>query len=310
MATSRVMQSLAACGQYGALVASYQRALKARNLAPNSIKTYLAMLDRFGRYLRDKGMPLAAEGISRAQCETFLADLVAEGHKASGLATRHACLKAFFGWLLEEGEISASPMARVPSPRVPETPPPVLTDDQVAALLKACAGKSFEDRRALAIIRLLLDTGLRVSELAGLGVADVDFDRGLVSVMGKGRKPRVVPFGAKTSAALDRYQRERARHKLAALPAFWLGPRQALGAEGVRAIVKERAAAAGIVGRMYPHLFRHFFSHSFLAAGGQETNLMRLAGWSSLKMATKYGASAANQRAIAEHRRLAVGDRL
>lgn len=301
--------SLPAAGDYVDLVGSYLRHCRARNLSPRSVRTYQAALERFGSYLIETGMPTVAASISREHVESFLAHLRDAGHKPAGVAGRYTALKIFFAWLAEEGEIARSPMERTSRPLVPESPPPVLTEKQLAALLSTCAGRSFEDRRDQAIIRVLIDCGLRVSELVSLTRRSIDLDGGVLTVMGKGRTERRVPFGAKTALALDRYKRSRAGHKDASDGAWWLGQKGPLAANGVREILRRRAAAAGL-DRANPHLFRHTFSHLYMAAGGNETHLMRLAGWSDLAMATKYGASAAVERAIAEHRRISPGDRV
>ena len=132
-------------------------------------------------------------------------------------------LKILYGWLAEEEEIPASPMAKMRPPIVPDQPVPVIPDDGLRRLLAACAGKGFEARRDTAMIMLLLDTGARRAELVGLKLADVDLDLDVLLVLGKGRRERALPFGHKAGAALDRYLRARARHKDAALPWLWLG---------------------------------------------------------------------------------------
>ncbi|HEX6256209.1 MAG TPA: tyrosine-type recombinase/integrase [Euzebyales bacterium] len=104
-------------------------------------------------------------------------------------------------------------MAGMQAPKVPEEPVPVLSRDQLKALLAACKGSGFTERRDTAIIRLFLDTGMRLAEMTGLTVADLDMDCEVAVVMGKGRRPRSCPFGAKTGQALDRYLRVRGRHK-------------------------------------------------------------------------------------------------
>ena len=94
---------------------------------------------------------------------------------------------------------------------------PVLEVDDLKALLKTCQTKSFEDRRDEAVIRLLADTGIRKGELVGLKAPDVDLDTGEIVVMGKGHRPRIVPFGVKTAKALDRYEVVRSSHPYAHL---------------------------------------------------------------------------------------------
>jgi integrase len=253
-------------------------------------------------------MPTDVVGISWEHVETFLAWLLATKSPATA-ETRHKALRRFFGWLVAEGELDHSPLERVKPPRVPARPPAVLTEDQLRRLIKACEGTEFVDRRDMAIIRLLIDTGLRRGELAGLTVGDIDLDANVAVVLGKECRPRACPFGRKTAVALDRYLRARLHHPQAHQPGLWLGQRGALRHDAVYCIVQNRADAAGI-GTIHPHLFRHTFAHAWLAAGGQEGELMRLAGWRSRTMLGRYGASAADERARDAYRHFAPGDRL
>ena len=176
-------------------------------------------------------------------------------------------------------------------------------------LLATCAGPEFDQRRDSAIIRLFLDTGMRRAELSGLKLVDLDFDGDTAIVMGKGRRPRACPFGRKTAQALDRYLRVRGRHSANVEPWLWLGQRGRLTDTGVEQIIKRRATEAGLVG-VSPHKFRHTFAHQMLSSGMQEGDLMRLAGWKSRQMLSRYGASAADERARAAYQSMSPGDKL
>lgn len=167
----------------------------------------------------------------------------------------------------------------------------------------------FDDRRDTAIVRLFLDTGMRLSEMAGLTLSDIDLDADVALVLGKGRRPRTCPFGDKTAQAIERYLRERSKHRLASSNQLWIGGRGDMTDNGIGQMLRRRAKEAGLE-HLHPHMFRHTFAHRWLADGGQEQDLMRLAGWRSREMLARYGASAADQRAREAHRRMRLGDRL
>jgi site-specific recombinase XerD len=300
-----------------ALVAGeWTRHLRARNLSVLTVTAYLGSYRRLAGWAVPQGITMP-EDVTSAHLEEFFAHLLSRTTrhgttaKPAAVAKDYRHLRVFFLWLADKDKL-VSPMAKMTAPRVPEQPVDVFTDDELRALVKACAGRDFAARRDTAIMRLLLDTGMRRAELAGLQVGDVNLDLQLVNVLGKGSRRRDVPYGARTAEALDGYLRVRRRHLDRTEDALWLAVtphRGALGYEGVRQMLERRAQLAGVEG-VFMHRFRHTAAHAYLSAGGSEGDAMKLFGWRSRMMVDRYGASAATSRAIAAARRLSVGDRI
>jgi len=290
------------------LAASWRRDLRAADKAPRTITIYGQSVRFFAAWLAAQGRPETTESLTKHAVSSWLGEL-SERNQPQTVLTRHKGMRRFTRWLLAEGEITVDPMANLDQPRPEPKPVPVLTDADVAALVKVCSGTTFRDRRDLAVLRVLFDTGCRISECAGLSVDDLDLDLEVARVLGKDRKVRIVPFGAKTSRALDRYLRARRAHPHADDRRLFLSQRGPMSADGIAYRLEVRAAQAGVEG-LHAHRFRHTAAHAWLAGGGQERDLMRLMGWTSEAMLDRYGSSAADERARAAARRMRLGDRL
>jgi site-specific recombinase XerD len=178
----------------------------------------------------------------------FVADLLDGGAEPSTARSRQLGVRRFSAWLEEEGEVDTDPLLGLKAPKLDTKVADSLTDDELRRLIKACGGKEFRDRRDEAIVRLMLETGMRAGELLDVTIPDVDLVRGLVTVRrGNGDKGRVAPFGPHTARAVDRYLRMRRTHRLTDTPALWLGDRgKELAYCGLRNTLQYRAELAGL----------------------------------------------------------------
>jgi integrase/recombinase XerC len=292
------------------LITSWQLALESENKAPRTIEGYLETMTLFDRWLDDQHPGLMPEEISTEHCRTYLLQL-GETRRPSTVKTRWGGLRQFWAWCLEEGEIEENPMARVKAPMVPDIPVELLTVDQVKAVLATCEGASLLERRDQALLLLYLDTGARLSAIATARLDELDLRERTLRVQEKNRKTQVLPFGAKTARALDRWLRIRGRQRYADLPALFLSGKdgRAMTKNGVHQMLKRRGREAGVP-QLHAHLFRHGFVDAWLRSGGSEGDLMELTGWRSRQMLTRYAAVSRGERAREAYKSRSPMDRL
>jgi integrase/recombinase XerD len=289
-----------------ALLPSWQLAMKAERKSPGTIKVYGDGVKKFLRWCAENDR--AAE-LTRTTVQAFLSDLLDDGAEANTAISRNMALKRYVAWLVDEGELSSDPLIGLKPPRGDRKLVNALTDEELKRLIKACQGKSLQDRRDEAIVRLMAETGMRASEVIALRVPDVDLQRGLVTVhRGKAGKGRIAPFGPQTAAAIDRYMRGRRSHRLADTGDLWVGGGgKSFGYHGLSKALKDRAEAAGIKG-FHLHIMRHTAATRWLRAGGSEGGLMAVAGWSTRSMVDRYTGASAAECAVAEARGLNLGE--
>lgn len=292
------------------LLESFTISLKAARRSDLTVKAYRLGITQYIEWCGAQGLPIAIE---RPHVQAWMVSLRDRGCAPATVAARLAGMRQLSKWMAdpdEGGVLDADPLLRLNAPKQDSPIVPVLTADQLQAMFKACQGTQFRDRRDEAVVRLMSETGMRVSEALGLDLTDVDLPRGLAYIRrGKGGKGRIVPFGPQTAKTMDRYIRLRRTHSGADLPALFLTARmpRRLADHGLRRTLGLRAAAAGI-DKFHPHMFRHTAASRWLSAGGSEGGLMAVAGWSSREMLDRYVRATAADRAADESRTLNLGD--
>lgn len=276
-----------------------------RGRAPSTLEAYRRDLRRYARWLAAAGTTVDA--VVEADVVRFLADAATAPGAPRGGAPATAApatvkrlavsVRSLHRYLAVEHEGRSDPGADVESPRVPSGLPKALDEDQVARLLDGVTGDRPVDRRDLAMLEVLYGTGLRVAELVGLSLADVDLDGGLLRAFGKGRKERIVPLGRLARQALERWYDPGGRPDL--VPAQWRrrGDAEAvflnqrgsrLTRQGAWLVIKGRADAVGLGDRVWPHVLRHSCATHMLERGADIRAVQDLLGHASISTTQVY----------------------
>ena len=257
-------------------------------LAASSLASYRRDLAAWARWLGDRGM-LSAD---RGDVERWLAEQFRVKSKATSIARRLSTLRRFYRLQIERGAVREDPTTRVRAPKKPRQLPKLLSEAQVEALLEAPAAQTTLGLRDRAMLETLYATGLRVSELVGLRLNQVSLDMGVVRVVGKGSKERLVPLGDEAIAWLQRYLKDArpslagegksdcmfltARHTLMTRQAFW-------------ALIKRYAVKARIAPTaLSPHVLRHAFATHLLNHGADLRVVQLLLGHADITTTTIY----------------------
>lgn len=269
-----------------------------------TIRTYNIALDQLRQFLRPRDIvsPMDVTRDDMTEWLRFLQRPAPEGQglSAASVAQRYRSVQAFFKFMVQVEGMPASPLIGLPVPKVPEALTPIIEQKELQRFMDALNGRAFEDRRDRAIVSLFIDTGARLSEVAGLRVEDIDLEGLEITVLGKGRKHRRIGISKQTKMDLQRYLMERRSHNHSDENALWLGRRGPFQGSGIHQMLQRRCDEAGIP-RVHAHQFRHTFAHFYLFQGGNEGNLMRETGWTSRSMVDRYGKSAGAARAKAAH---------
>jgi integrase/recombinase XerC len=271
-----------------------------KNASPHTCRCYRRDLEEFEDFLKSSGMYLTPSGdvelgkVDRIAIRKYLSFLHRRNRKSS-IARKISTLRSFFKYLVREQMILSNPAKSVSTPKVEKTLPTTLTVDEAFRLMespKSLSGKSSKGSkekglRDRAILELLYSSGLRVSELVGLNWNQLDQDLGIVKVMGKGRKERIVPVGVKAIEALKAYMEER-RIVEGEGPLFINSLGGRLTARSVGRLIKKYTRHSGIFRKVSPHSLRHTFATHLLDAGADIREIQEMLGHSSLSTTQKY----------------------
>jgi site-specific recombinase XerD len=261
-------------GRFQPDIRSFRLHLAAEGKAAKTVRTYVEAVQWFAAaHLLRETSRTRWEEVRRRDAQEWMAWLL-ERYSAAYASNQFRALQQFFKWLTSEDEIP-DPMAGLRPPRVPDRPVPVFADDELRQLERACAGRSFQQRRDAAVIAVFRATGVRLSELAGIRCdpgnqrrSDLDLQQREIAVHGKGRKTRSVKIGHDAARALDRYIRVRARHAQACRPQLWLGinNRGPMTASGIYQVIARRGRECGV--ELFPAPVPASFQ-SYLAGPGR-----------------------------------------
>jgi len=273
-------------------------------LAEGTVQFYRGRLDNFRRYLEQHAPGTRPAEVTSALVRDFLG---AERERTSTAGAHHAraTLSVFFAHLEREGMVSENPMSKVERVKASQKLVHPVSEEEIERLLSVC-GRGFLGARLRALLLLMVDTGLRASEVCGLDLTDVDLTAGLLRVRhAKGGKEREVPFGQATRASLLRYLARRGELAERAFFVTHFGDRLDRG--DLFRICQQAGEKAGVPG-LHPHRLRHTAATLFLRGGGNLFSLQRMLGHSSLTMVRRY-AEVTQSDLVEQHRQASPGDR-
>jgi integrase/recombinase XerC len=258
-----------------------------RNVSPHTVAAYRNDLDQFQRFLvADGSGPADPDDVTHLDVRRFLAHLHGDYAKSS-IGRKLAAVRALFQYLLREGAVTKNPAELVSTPKKEQRAPFHLTIDEITALVEAPKNATILGLRDRAILEVLYSCGIRLSELTGLGVGDIDRESRLIRVLGKGGKERIVPLGRQAARAVDAYLDE--RREPAPVEPFLLNARGGrLTGRSVARIVDRYLVKLATMKKVSPHTLRHTFATHLLEGGADLRAIQELLGHASLSTTQKY----------------------
>ena len=266
-----------------------------KGFSGHTVRNYLSDLQQFYGFLKEKDIGENIKNIDSFTIRAFLRCLMEKKNNKTSIGRKLATLRAFLKFLCREGYLKKNPALEVTTPKKGKGVPFFLTVDEMTCLLNMNSGEGFAEARDLAIIELLYATGMRAGELVSLDFNNIDFSLNLIRVKGKGKKERIVLFGNKASAALERYTelRNSILNKNKDISAYdaplFINHRGGrLTTRTVQRIVNRLVERSGIKKRVGPHKLRHTFATHLLNSGVDLRVIQELLGHVSLSTTQKY----------------------
>jgi integrase/recombinase XerC len=273
-----------------AQIARFLDSLRRENVSAHTLRAYATDLEQFAGYLAfTVHASEKLESIDLPTLRAWLSDLYEQRLDRTSLRRKLAALRSFFRFLVREGVVRANMARLLATPKVHQTVPRVMTAEQTNNLLDASAGRSERSQlpRDIAILEALYGCGMRVSELVGLNLEDVDFTERWLRVRGKGRKERQIPIPSKAASALESYLATRT--PAPGETAVFLNRKGfRLTDRSVRTLVKFYAILLAGDSSVHPHSFRHAYATHLLSDGADLRAIQELLGHSSLSTTQKY----------------------
>ena len=252
-----------------------------KNYSEHTLLNYRLDLEEFFLFLSHDDVKAVDYPVLRR----FLAHLRAKDLKPRSVSRKLSSLRSFFKYLQREGVIEKNPAALLQTPKLDKTLPHFMTEQDAVRLMEAPAGDTLSDRRDKAIVETLYSAGIRVSELVGMSVTDVDLISNVIKVFGKGKKERIVPMGEKACAALTDYLAARGSEAKAI---FLNKSGGRLTARSVRNIINKHITRQSVAQKVHPHMLRHSFATHMLDHGADLRCVQELLGHVNLSTTQIY----------------------
>lgn len=258
-----------------------------KNVSPHTLAAYRSDLEQFAVFVQEElGVTALPEAVGHLLIRRYLAKLMKD-HARSSIGRKLAAIRSWYRYLVRQGRLEQNPAELVSTPKKEKKVPYHLAIDEVTTLVEAPAGIDPLTLRDRAILELLYSSGLRVSELTGLNVAAIDLDSGLVKVLGKGGKERIVPLGSHAVMAISAYLQALPPEK-PDRPAFLNFRGSRLTRRSVARIVDRYILHLATMKKVSPHTLRHTFATHLLESGVDLRAIQELLGHSSLSTTQKY----------------------